>query len=82
MLNQDHPDDVYRAMEAAFQSSEYARGENIPAEILMPTVRKLDKELWECRICSKKHKRRDHTLTHVRTAHLSNKGFRCNMPGW
>jgi hypothetical protein len=78
----DLPDDVRRAIDVALDSREYARGENVPAEILMPTVQKIDKELWECRICTKAHKRRDHTLTHVRTTHLDNKGFRCAVLGW
>lgn len=75
------PEDIRSALFAAMESPEFARGENVPPEILMPTVRKMDKELWECRICGKGHKRRDHTLTHVRTAHLDNKGFRCTYPG-
>jgi hypothetical protein len=78
----DLPDDVRKAINAALDSQEYTRGENVPAEILMPTVQKVEKELWECRICSKPHKRRDHTITHVRTMHLDNNGFRCAVLGW
>jgi hypothetical protein len=78
----DLPDDVRRALDAALSSREYARGENVPAEILMPTVQKIDRDTWICRICLKSHKRRDHTLTHVRTTHLDNKGFRCGVLGW
>lgn len=76
------PRDVRDAMNAAYASVEWAAGANVPADILLPTVQKLGKELWRCRICGKDHKRRDHTLTHVRTTHLDNKGFRCTFEGW
>jgi hypothetical protein len=76
------PLDVRDAMNAAYASVEWAAGSNVPAETLMPTIQKLGKELWRCRICGKDHKRRDHVLTHVRTSHLDNKGFRCALAGW
>lgn len=80
-IDESLPVDVRNAMQAAYASQEYAQGENVPADILLPTVQKVDKDLWRCRICNKDHKRRDHTLTHVRTAHLNNKGFRCQYEG-
>jgi hypothetical protein len=76
------PEEVRQAMQAAYDSVEWANGMNVPSEILMPTVQKLGRDSWECRICHKEHKRRDHTLTHVRTAHLDNKGFRCTYENW
>lgn len=82
MFDSNLPEEVRRALRAALDSPEFMRGENVPPNILMPTVQKVDKELWACRVCGKEHKRRDHTLTHVRTAHLDNKGFRCNYVGW
>ncbi|KAG8810452.1 hypothetical protein FRC19_004536 [Serendipita sp. 401] len=75
------PANVRKAIQEAYASPEYARGDNVPAEILLPTVRKVQDDSWICLICEKTHKRRDHTLTHVRTAHLQNKGYRCQYEG-
>ncbi|PVF98966.1 hypothetical protein CPB86DRAFT_806545 [Serendipita vermifera] len=79
ILDPHLPEEVRQAMQAAYDSVEWANGDNVPSEILMPTVKKLGRDSWECRICHKEHKRRDHTVTHVRTAHLDNKGFRCTF---
>jgi hypothetical protein len=73
------PDDVRDAMRAAYATTEWATGQNIPPEVIMPTVEKVGKEQFKCRICGKEHRRRDHCLTHVRTAHLGNKGFKCSQ---
>ncbi|CAG8772818.1 5854_t:CDS:2, partial [Acaulospora colombiana] len=65
LVDPNLPEDVRQAMQAAYDSVEWANGDNVPAEILMPTVQKLGRDSWECRICHKEHKRRDHTLTHL-----------------
>ncbi|CAG8687665.1 9105_t:CDS:2, partial [Acaulospora colombiana] len=41
------PEDVQQAMQAAYDSVEWANGDNVPAEILMPTVKKLGRDSWE-----------------------------------
>ncbi|KAG8816250.1 hypothetical protein FRC17_000382 [Serendipita sp. 399] len=49
-IDETLPSNVRSALQAAYKTNEWAQGENVPAEVIMPTVQKLSNDSWVCLI--------------------------------